>query len=64
MSAPQTATGSAPDAYRPAFLGIGISLAGLAIFCIGYATYGAAGWDAAVATATTTVDASTVLAGK
>lgn len=64
MSAPQTTSGPAPDAYRSAFLGIGISLACSALFCIGFATYSAAGWDAAVATASTSVDTPTVLAGK
>ncbi|CAN0582994.1 unnamed protein product, partial [Ectocarpus sp. 12 AP-2014] len=46
MSAPQTTSAQAADAYRPAFLGIGISLASSALFCIGVATYNVTQRDA------------------
>ncbi|QEW21391.1 hypothetical protein LA6_003599 [Marinibacterium anthonyi] len=63
MSAPQPTPGHAPDAYRPAFLGIGIGLASSALFCLGFATYSVIRWDAALATAAQAPAEQTILAG-
>ena len=45
MPAPVTTASPDPDAYRPAFIGIGIGLACSALFCTGFAVHSLSAWD-------------------